>query len=153
MSNWGCSLDDAFGQETIKIRKKKKNIKMISPDKLQLENLDSKFNDSHIQPNDPTNSEGAELAGRETKQKEEKEHVHKVHEQSQGVEISNEEYQAFKEYQKQRYLHSQERVFEGFRNMKQYMDDDFNDVLLFGLTGIFFLIFIDYIYKLGKKSY
>ena len=148
MSNWGCSLDDAFGQETIKVRKKKKNIKMISPDKLQLDNLDSKFNESHIQPNDPMNLEGAELAEKKQGKKEEKEeHL------PRGIEISNEEYQAFKEYQKQRYLHSQERVFEGFRDMKQDMDDDFNDVLLFGLTGIFFLIFIDYIYKLGKKSY
>ena len=33
------------------------------------------------------------------------------------------------------------------------VNDDFNDVLLFGLLGIFFLIFTDYIYKLGRKSY
>ena len=38
---------------------------------------------------------------------------------------------------------------EGFANI----NDDFNDVLLFGLMGIFFLIFTDYIYKLGRKSY
>ena len=38
---------------------------------------------------------------------------------------------------------------EGFGNV----NDEFNDVLLFGLTGIFFLILIDYIYKLGKNSY
>jgi len=149
MSNWGCSLDDAFGQETIKIRKKKKNIKMIPPEKIQLDNLDYKFNESNIQPNDPMNLEGAELA--ERKQKEEKKEQKEEH-LPRGIEISNEEYQAFKEYQKQRYLHSQERVFEGF-NIKQDMDDDFNDVLLFGLTGIFFLILIDYIYKIGKKSY
>lgn len=153
MSNWGCSLDDAFGQETIKIRKKKKNIKMISPDKLQLENLDSKFNDSHIQPNDPTHLGGAELAEKKHQERKEKEHVHHS---SSMVEISNEEYQAFKEYQKQRHLQAQQRIFEGYKNFQQSsydFDDDFNDVLLFGLTGIFFLIFIDYIYKLGKKSY
>jgi hypothetical protein len=38
---------------------------------------------------------------------------------------------------------------EGFANV----NDDFNDVLLFGLLGIFFLLFTDYIYKLGRKSY
>ena len=38
---------------------------------------------------------------------------------------------------------------EGFSNI----NDDFNDVLLFGLLGIFFLIFTDYVYKLGRKSY
>ena len=36
---------------------------------------------------------------------------------------------------------------EGFSNV----NDDFNDVLLFGLMGNFLLIFTDYIYKLGKK--
>ena len=44
---------------------------------------------------------------------------------------------------------SQNNVSEGFANI----NDDFNDVLLFGLLGIFFLIFTDYIYKLGRKSY
>ena len=38
---------------------------------------------------------------------------------------------------------------ESFGNMS----DDFNDVLLFGLLGIFFLLIIDYIYKLGRKAY
>ena len=38
---------------------------------------------------------------------------------------------------------------EGFSNI----NDDFNDVLFFGLLGIFFLIFTDYVYKLGRKSY
>ena len=40
-------------------------------------------------------------------------------------------------------------VIEAFGNIK----DDFNEVLLFALLGIFFIIFTDYIYKLGKKSY
>ena len=44
---------------------------------------------------------------------------------------------------------SQEGTKEGFSNI----NDDFNDVLLFGLLGIFFLIFTDYVYKLGRKSY
>ena len=38
---------------------------------------------------------------------------------------------------------------EGFSNV----NDELNDVLLFALFGIFFLIFTDYIYKMGKKSY
>ena len=153
MSNWGCSLDDAYSQQTIKVKKKKKS-KMISPDKLQLEDLDSKFNQSGIQPNDSMNSSGAELAERETQQ-ETKETVQPKSSASM-VEITNDEYLAFKEYQKQRYLQAKQRVFEGYQNLQQPLnnfDDDFNDVLLFGLTGIFFLIFIDYIYKLGKKSY
>ena len=150
MSNWGCSLDDAFGQQSIKVKKKKKS-KMISPDKLQLEDLDSKFNQSGIQPNDSMNSSGAELAEREPQQE-----TKTVQQKPSMVEITNEEYQAFKEYQKQRYLQAKQRVFEGYQNLQQPLnnfDDDFNDVLLFALTGIFFIIFTDYIYKLGKKSY
>lgn len=152
MSIWGCSLDDAYGQQTIKVKRKKK-LKMISPDKLQLEDLDSKFNQSGIQPNDSMNSSGAELAERETQQETKKTVQQKP--SSSMVEITNEEYLAFKEYQKQRYLQAKQRVFEGYQNLQpsKNFDDDFNDVLLFGLTGIFFLIFIDYIYKLGKKSY
>ena len=41
------------------------------------------------------------------------------------------------------------KVVEGFDTI----NDNFNDVILFALTGIFFIIFTDYIYKLGKKSY
>ena len=37
-------------------------------------------------------------------------------------------------------------MIESFTN-----DEEFNDVLLFALTGIFFLIFTDYVYKMGKK--
>jgi len=76
-----------------------------------------------------------------------------------GVNISKEEYDAFQEF---REFRSQQKITmmneqrelsqmnnEGFANV----NDDFNDVLLFGLLGIFFLIFTDYIYKLGRKSY
>jgi len=60
------------------------------------------------------------------------------------VKISNEEYRKFKDYQESRH-----KNIEGFG----MVNDNFNDIILFGLTGVFFLIFIDYIYKLGKKSY
>lgn len=60
------------------------------------------------------------------------------------VRITNEEYRKYKDYQQKRY-----KNIEGFG----MVNDNFNDIILFGLTGVFFLIFIDYIYKLGKKSY
>ena len=63
------------------------------------------------------------------------------------IEISNREYQLFKEYQKNRY--SKNQLVEGFDSI----NDNFNDIILFALTGIFFIIFTDYIYKMGKKSY
>ena len=64
--------------------------------------------------------------------------------------LNNKDYQDYLNYQKNRanYINNIQSV-EGFSNI----NDDFNDVLLFGLLGIFFLIFTDYIYKLGKRSY
>ena len=72
------------------------------------------------------------------------------------VKISNEEYEAFKKYQLERYIKIRENGIQQQQNFKEgfsNVNDDFNDVLLFGLMGIFFLIFTDYIYKLGKRSY
>ena len=69
--------------------------------------------------------------------------------------ISRKEYIDFKKFQGQQhtqFINNQKeksQLIESFSNI----NDDFNDVLLFGLMGIFFLIFTDYIYKLGKKSY
>ena len=54
------------------------------------------------------------------------------------------------------YLIHKRNITEGFTNQNntfKNVNDGFNDVLLFALFGIFFLIFTDYIYKLGKKSY
>lgn len=58
------------------------------------------------------------------------------------------------------YMIYKRNINEGFSNMNnnnnhniQRVNDGFNDVLIFSLFGIFFLIFTDYIYKLGKKSY
>ena len=66
--------------------------------------------------------------------------------------ISDQEYNEFKEFQRRKNFEIHQRQLsqlEGFSNV----NDDFNDVLLFGLMGIFYLIFTDYIYKLGKKTY
>tara|TARA_Y100000389_G_scaffold170184_1_gene177014 strand:- start:7579 stop:8088 length:510 start_codon:yes stop_codon:yes gene_type:complete len=68
-------------------------------------------------------------------------------ERNDMIQISNREYQLFKEYQQNKY--SKNKLVEGFDSI----NDNFNDIILFALTGIFFLIFTDYIYKMGKKSY
>jgi len=64
--------------------------------------------------------------------------------------LNDKDYQDYLNYQRNRanYVNNIQSI-EGFSNI----NDNFNDVLLFGLMGIFFLIFTDYIYKLGKKSY
>tara|TARA_B100000575_G_C23142484_1_gene665377 strand:+ start:2153 stop:2788 length:636 start_codon:yes stop_codon:yes gene_type:complete len=80
------------------------------------------------------------------------------HPWDKGIKISEEdfrelqEYKLFKEQQQKAIVNQQiekSQSSEGFSNV----NDDFNDVLLFGLLGIFFLIFTDYVYKLGRKSY
>jgi len=69
-----------------------------------------------------------------------------------SINISQNEYNELLNYRneinKKQYELSQ-NLTEGFTNI----NDDFNDILLFCLLGIFFLIFTDYIYKMGKKSY
>jgi len=70
--------------------------------------------------------------------------------QENNIKISKkeyEEYQKYKAYQQERYNKNQ--IVEGFESI----NDNFNDIILFALTGIFFIIFTDFIYKLGKKSY
>ena len=74
-----------------------------------------------------------------------------------GMKITHEEYKEFLEFKEFKSKQQNEIIQrqrsksqeEGFSNI----NDDFNDVLLFGLLGIFFLIFTDYVYKLGRKSY
>ena len=77
-----------------------------------------------------------------------------------GVQIPQQEYKEFQQFKQfkaeqhakiinQQRKKSQESPGEGFANI----NDEFNDVLLFGLLGIFFLIFTDYVYNLGRKSY
>ena len=76
-----------------------------------------------------------------------------------GVKISKDEYELFQKFvkyisnQKSDIMNQQMNLSqtnsEGFANV----NDDFNDVLLFGLLGFFFLMIIDYVYKLGRKSY
>ncbi|MBD23920.1 MAG: hypothetical protein CMG46_02800 [Candidatus Marinimicrobia bacterium] len=75
--------------------------------------------------------------------------------QGPGVYITNEEYKELLRLKNEKHSaiineqRNKSQLIESFSNI----NDDFNDVLLFGLMGIFFLIFTDYIYKLGRKSY
>ena len=64
--------------------------------------------------------------------------------------LTNKDYQDYLDFQRNRhnYIH-QKDIIETFSTV----NDNFNDVLIFALYGIIFLIFTDYIYKLGKKSY
>ena len=163
-------LDQAFGfSNDIQVRKKKKSKKdVIYPQELQA------LTDSKILPGEPDSffpvqqfqkspqqikqhqlqKKEEELEKREMMLQQQVQHVpkqeHSIY--PQRLVISDHEWAEFKRYQTERHNRARTRPInsvEGFNNL----NDDFNDVLLFGLLGIFFLIFTDYIYKLGRKSY
>lgn len=49
---------------------------------------------------------------------------------------------------------SNDSLIEGFQNNNiSYIGDQLNELILFGLMGLFILLLFDYIYKLGKKTY
>ena len=156
----GCFLDEAFGeiktQTGNKVKKTKKKEKKEPKDFDKNYYSMTKDIDGFI--------EDEELFSEITQdsKKEEKKIIEKIQHLKQEEYddddknkeyrrlLNNKDYQDYLNYQKNRanYINNIQTV-EGFSNI----NDDFNDVLLFGLLGIFFLIFTDYIYKLGKRSY
>ena len=154
----GCPLDQAFithnGEMNVVKKKKKKDKKdIVYPEELkpvnEFINEENKFTTSKQYPqnlspfdNSYISYEPVYVNKRVPKMIVEEPPVKESNENF--VKISNEEYRKYKEYQEKRY-----KNIEGF----EMVNDNFNDIILFGLTGVFFLIFIDYIYKLGKKSY
>ena len=164
----GCPLDEAFNidLQNVKIKKKKKDkLKgLITPEQLKPydynENVakqEETFSDvkQRIQEIKAFDSELTEFYP--VRQQERvirrpepvplKELKESPKEKEDFVRISNEDYKRYKEYQQGRY--SDNKIVEGFDRI----NDNFNDIILFALTGVFFIIFTDYIYKLGKKSY
>ena len=161
MGDWGCPLDMAFNtgpiqQITQKKLKKKKRKDNIQTDEIKV----SDYNENVYQAENDLSQMKQKL--QQIKAFDDEYNIYEPIRRQQYIreqpqiqrtennlkKISNEEYQAFKDYQMQKYQKNR-NIIEQFSNM----NDDFNDIILFALTGIFFIIFTDYIYKLGKKSY
>lgn len=156
-----ASLDEAFNTNLQPIRvKTKKNKKkdMIQPEHLKNVNTNEFINQENnfVQQKNQTQQINAfdndyiqYFPIRNIQQTQET----NVNEEQKKHILTNAQYQDYVNLQKERYLKNQSKtkpdIVEGFDRI----NDDFNDVLLFALTGIFFIIFTDYIYKLGKKSY
>jgi ABC-type siderophore export system fused ATPase/permease subunit len=155
----GCFLEEAFGeiktQNDNKVkRKKKKERGNIEFDK----NYNSMSNNvgGYIEDEEMFSEISQKNRKEEKKVIEKIEHLKQedFEDHSKNKEyrrlLQDKDYQDYLNYQKNRanYVNNIQTV-EGFSNI----NDNFNDVLLFGLLGIFFLIFTDYIYKLGKRSY
>ena len=160
----GCPLDEAFNVDiqNVKIKRKKKDkLKgLISPEQLKPfdynENVakqEEKFSDvkqriQEIKAFDSEFSEFYPVREQERVIRRRPEPLKESPKEKEDfVRISNEDYKKYKEYQQGRY--SDNQIIEGFDRI----NDNFNDIILFALTGVFFIIFTDYIYKLGKKSY
>tara|TARA_B100000214_G_scaffold370887_1_gene346308 strand:- start:3001 stop:3480 length:480 start_codon:yes stop_codon:yes gene_type:complete len=155
----GCFLDEAFGeiktQNENKGKKKKKKERGPS-------DFDQNYNSLSNNISGFTKDEEMFYNIPEKNKKEEKKIIEKIQHLKQDEFdddeknkeyrrlLNDKDYQDYLNYQKNRanYINNIQSV-EGFSNI----NDNFNDVLLFGLLGIFFLIFTDYIYKLGKRSY
>jgi len=174
----GCPLDQAFlsnGETTTIVKKKKKKdrerkdiiyeneLKPVndfsaaendfSQVKQRLQSL-SPYDDTYSpyeQINRGQQRQGQQEPVRQEPVRQRQQVIHRppeeIKEQRDMIQISNEEYRKYKDYQQQQYNGG--KMVEGFDSI----NDNFNDIILFALTGIFFIIFTDYIYKLGKKSY
>ena len=166
----GCPLDEAFNVDlqNVKIKRKKKDkLKgLITPEQLKpLDNNDNfvkqeeTFSDVKQRINEikafdtefsgffPVREQERVIRRPVPVSNEENRLKELPKEKEDFVRISNEDYKKYKEYQRGRY--SDNQIIEGFDRI----NDNFNDIILFALTGVFFIIFTDYIYKLGKKSY
>tara|TARA_B100000686_G_C16689329_1_gene916671 strand:- start:651 stop:1130 length:480 start_codon:yes stop_codon:yes gene_type:complete len=155
----GCFLDEAFGEiktqtENKGKRKKKKERSPHDFDKnynSMAKNIDGFIEDEELFSEITHDSKKEEKKIIEKVQRLKQEEYNDDDKNKEYRRLLNDkDYQDYLNYQKNRanYINNVQTV-EGFSNI----NDDFNDVLLFGLLGIFFLIFTDYIYKLGKRSY
>lgn len=155
----GCLLDEAYVNYDKKEKKKKNKKENKDID------IDRNFKQSGmIKPNDeddslfyPVNKNYYNQERHSFHQQEnnnpviQENHVYDSGENSEYNRLlTNKDYQDYLEFQRNRhnYVH-QKDIVETFSTV----NDNFNDVLIFALFGMVFLIFTDYIYKLGQKSY
>lgn len=146
----GCLLDEAYVDYNKKEKKKNKKEKKNEIDKnfnnsgkvLPNEIEDSYYNIDQQYYNPPGFFQG--------KPPENKPQQNINDETEYKRQLTNKDYKDFLDFQRNRYnyIHRKD-VIETFSSV----NDNFNDVLIFALFGMIFLIFTDYIYKLGKKSY
>lgn len=151
----GCLLDEAYGEYNKKEKKKKnkkeyydidhsfKVSKGVRPD----DNEDVNFypvdkNYYNPERQNVINENSEEINQKKTYNTDENSEYNRL--------LMDKNYQDYLNFQRNRhnYIH-QKDIIETFSSV----NDNFNDVLIFALFGFIFLIFTDYIYKLGKKSY
>ena len=149
----GCSLTEAFGDGSITKKKKKKKIirdsyeengKMLEfypPEESISKDTFNSSSTVDVETSQKISSDPGKVLNSNEEVEELKEKL-KIHDKEKK------DLQDYYKRQLDNYKKAQHHV-ETFANF----NDDFNDVLLFALLGFFYLIFTDYVYKLGKKSY
>jgi hypothetical protein len=151
----GCLLDEAYGEYNKK-EKKKKN-------KKEYYDIDHSFKVSNgVHPDDNEdvnfypvdknyyNPERKNVINENSEEINQKKTYNTDENSEYNRLLMDKNYQDYLNFQRNRhnYIH-QKDIIETFSSV----NDNFNDVLIFALFGFIFLIFTDYIYKLGKKSY
>ena len=155
----GCLLDEAYVNYDKKEKKKKnkKQTKDIDIDRNFKQSGIIRPNDEDDSPFYPVNKNYYNQERGNFNQEENNNPViqeNNVYDSGENSEynrlLTNKDYQDYLEFQRNRhnYVH-QKDIVETFSTV----NDNFNDVLIFALFGMIFLIFTDYIYKLGKNSY
>ena len=160
MTDVGCPLDQAFNinidtNVSKKKKKKKKNIKYDDDfvvEQLKKHNLSSFDNKYNVYSPYEEMKEEVEVDNED--------HNEKV------IKLTNEEYDLYKEYQVNRFIKSKMKDEVINKKVKQVNNSDlietfslsddnteFNNLLLFLIYGILYIVLIDWIYKLGRKGY
>lgn len=146
----GCLLEEAYGDYTKKVKKTKKRDGDINKEYKKSGRI-SPYDDYNKEVYYPVNRNYYHQENHDNNYKTQSENeTPVVDNQEKTILLNDKDYRDYLKFQEERhkYVH-QKDIIESFSNV----NDNFNDVLIFALFGIIFLIFTDYIYKLGKKSY
>lgn len=160
VNSQGCSIKEAFGLQE---KKKKelygengKSLEYIGPSENRKPKDSFKVSHNNYQKIESSQTdleEDGELKGLTPQDKKILASISSDNKKlTEENKIMKDEMKKLKAYEKERYLNTggpPGNIKESFSNF----NDDFNDVLLFALLGFFYLIFTDYVYKLGKRSY
>ena len=166
VNSQGCSIKEAFGLQEKKEKKKKelyeengKLLEYIGPSENKKSKDSLKVSENNYQKieSSQTDLEGdSEVKGLTPQDKKVLASISsdnkKLTEENMIMKDEIKKLKAYEKYHNERYLKiggDPQNIKESFSNF----NDDFNDVLLFALLGFFYLIFTDYVYKLGKRSY
>lgn len=159
VNSQGCSIKEAFGLQEKKKKKEiyeenGKSLEYIGPSENKKSKDSFKVSENNYQKLESSQTDlDGEVKGLTSQDKKVLASISSDNKKlTEENMIMKDEIKKLMSYEKERYLKTggdPKNIKEPFSNF----NDDFNDVLLFALLGFFYLIFTDYVYKLGKRSY